>query len=543
MLRALAVATLCVCGSYVTLAQSVGVLRIKVVLVDAAGTRTPVPRHVLLISDNPATAAPREIVTGLDGTAEVRLRPGNYTVESDSPVMFQGKSYEWTKTLDIVAGRDAVLELTADNADVGAAVATDSVPTENDPAFLLPRWQDSVAALWTETRRASGFVVDARGLVVANQRLAGTATSVEVQLSPAVKVAARVLVSDAARDVSVLWVDPAVASSLTPIPLACGEASTPVVDGQKLFAIGVPLRREKEMSSAVATRIDPHAIAADFIVGAASTGGPVFAAAGGVVGITSIADDADEKRRTVTRVVPVADVCAAVASAEPKMKEGAPPSAARLPVEPSQTIPIEELKSAAQRRTGALNPYPMSSSDFDIVFITPVINYGGHESQQASGGQPRTFSRAAAAGGVRPLIDFANWWEYAAEFPPVLMIRATPKLVEGFWTTVARGAARTQGMALPPIKHFKSGFSRMRVLCGDTEVTPIHPFKIEQRISETEAINEGLYIVDPGALGPHCTPARLVLYSEKEPQKADAVSVDPRVLQQIWRDFEPYRER
>ena len=62
--------------------------------------------------------APRRIVTALDGTADVRLRPGNYTVESDRPVAFQGKAYQWTQIVDIAAGRDAVLELTADNAEV-----------------------------------------------------------------------------------------------------------------------------------------------------------------------------------------------------------------------------------------------------------------------------------------------------------------------------------------------------------------------------------------------------------------------------------------
>ena len=106
----------------------------------------------------------------------------------------------------------------------------------------------------------------------------------------------------------------------------------------------------------------------------------------------------------------------------------------------------------------------------------------------------------------------------------------------------AQGAARTQGMALPPIKHFKSGFLRMRAFCGDAEVTPIHPFKLEQRVSESDMIDEGLYVFDPGALGPHCATVKLVMYSEKEPEKGDTRVVDPKVLQQIWQDFAPYRE-
>ena len=41
----------------------------------------------------------------------------------------------------------------------------------------------------------------------------------------------------------------------------------------------------------------------------------------------------------------------------------------------------------------------------------------------------------------------------------------------------------------------------MRAFCGDTEVTPIHPFVVEHCLSETEAIIEGLYVFDPAALG------------------------------------------
>jgi hypothetical protein len=141
----------------------------------------------------------------------------------------------------------------------------------------------------------------------------------------------------------------------------------------------------------------------------------------------------------------------------------------------------------------------------------------------------------------RALTDFSNWSQYVSEFPPVLLVRVTPKLVEGFWTKVARGAAQTQGVAIPAMKHFKSGFFRMRAFCGDAEVMPIHPFKLEQRVSNADAIYEGLYIFDPGALGPLCGVVKLVLYSEKEPEKGDTLIVDAKVVQQVWQDFAPYR--
>jgi S1-C subfamily serine protease len=561
MLRAL-VATLVFVMPPAASGQALSVLHIKVVLLDNERKSTPVPRHALLVSDNPVSAAPRLIVTRLDGTADVRLRPGSYTVESDSPVAFHGRAYQWTQTVDIVAGRDTVLDLTADNAEVepaDSATKASAGPLENDPSFLLPRWQDSVVALWTPTTRASGFVIvsngdadgDANGLVVTNQRVIGTATSVEVQLTPAVKVAASVLVADPVRDVAVLWIDQKVIASVRPVPLSCTQApKPPVVNGQEIFTISVPVRQQKGMTSGTVSRVDPHGIVSDFILPLGSAGGPVFTGRGDLVGITSVIDEDDEKhqndrsRRGDSRVVRIAEACDVVASAEKKMKTAAPPSGTHLPVEPLLPFPVDALEDAAKRRAGGLSPYQISSSTFDVAFITPVLTYAAE--YQARQGRGRTSSKDTRTPDapqtlVRPLTDFSNWSAYVGDFPPVLLVRVTPKLVEGFWTMVARGAARTQGVSIPPIRHFKSGFSRLRAFCGDAEVTPIHPFKLEQRVSESDAIYEGLYVFDPGALGPRCGTVKLVLYSEKEPEKGDTRVVDPSVVQQIWQDFAPYR--
>jgi S1-C subfamily serine protease len=547
MLRAVVLAALVLVIPRTAPGQALSVLHIKVVLVDADRKATPVPHHGLLISDNPATAAPRLIVTAVDGTADVRLRPGNYTIESDRPVAFQGKAYQWTQTLDIVAGRDDVLQLTEGNAEVGpvaSATATiGATPLEADPSFLLPRWQDSVVAVWTADTHASGVVVDAKGLIATNQRVIGAAMSVEVQFTPTLKVTASVLASDAMRDVAVLRVDPAVVASLRPLPLGCGQAARPaVVDAQEIFTIGAPLREQKDMASGRVRGVEPHAIASDLMLAPGSSGGPVFTAGGEVIGITSLVNEKDDRKRGDSRVVRIGDVCDVVASAEKQMND-APPSGTHLPVEPVRRFPVEALKDAAQRAR-SLSAYQMSSSDFDVALITPVLTYGAqHRPEQASGGERRSGVRAqdAEQRSMRPLLDFGDWSEYVADFPPVLLVRVTPKLVEGFWTTVARGAAMTQGMSLPPIKHFKSGFSRLRAFCGDAEVTPIHPFRLAQRVSETDAIREGLYVFDPDAVGPQCGSVKLVLYSEKESQKGDTRVVDPKVLQQVWQDFAPYR--
>jgi S1-C subfamily serine protease len=532
--RTLILAALVAMGPHAATAQTLVVVHIRITLADGTNAAVPIARHALLISDNPATSAPRRVVTGPAGTVDVSLRPGNYTFESDEPLAFNGKGYQWTRTLDVPGGRDLVLELTAANADVVAAPAlSSSTAPDNDPSLLFAQWKDSVVAVWTPESRGSGFLVSADGLVVTSQRninnsgYSGAAVPAEVQFSASVKVEARVLVADRTRDLAVLWIDPGVASVSKPIPLGCDAASRPsFAVGQKLVAIGAPFRGDKELSPGNVITADSHASVADFRLARGSTGGPVFVSTGAVAGVSSLVDGEDERSRRDARVVSVDDVCAAVASAKAAMRGAAKPAAARLPVEPARPFPAGALAAQAGRRAGSLNPYRVSSSDFDVSFLTPVMVYNAMNNTKA---------RPA------PETDFGDWSDYFGDAPAVLVMRVTPKQTESFWTTVARGAAATQGAILPPIKHFKPGFARLRAYCGESEVVPIHPFTVARRVSETDGVREGLYVFDAQAFGPHCTSVKLVLSSEKASAKQDITTVDPKILQQIHDDFAAWR--
>ncbi len=441
-LSGLVVAVLLVAATGVDAVQPLGVLRITVVVTGGDQRATPVPRYALLVSDNPASAPPRRILTSAEGAIEVRLAPGNYTVESDRALAFEGQAYVWTLMVDVVAGRDTVLALTGSNAAVEAATA-DAVPlVEATVASPAPASSRAAAVtIWTPLTRTTGTVIGTNGLVVTGHHasFSGLPAAVQLTAASAIKVAAAVLVADAARNVAILWIDPATAALVEPAPPGCGE------------------------------------------------------------------------------------VCDLVAIAETKMKGMAPPAATRLPVEPATGFTAAVLNDAMRGPAGRQPPYQMPATDFDISLITPLQLY--------------------AAQNRRAPIDFKNWSDYVSEIPPVLLVRVTPKLAEGFWTKVARGAAQTQGIAVPPIMRPKAGFSHLRAYCGETEVTPIHPFKLEQRLSATETIYEGLYVFDPGAFPPSCGSIKLVVYSEKDPDKADSRTVEPKVVQQIWQDFAPLRDR
>jgi S1-C subfamily serine protease len=521
MRRVLVLAILACAAPIAISGQTLVVLHVRASLTDANGQATPLARHALIISDDPPSREPRRVVTSIDGTADVRLRPGRYVVESDQPVAFQGKGYRWRQTLDIATGSKPSLELTVANAvvepiEAGAAGAGATPAT--DTSFLLRQWLDSVVQVWTPTAHGSGFLVDAGGLIATSQRLIGEATSVEVQISRAIKVAGTVLEADPQRDIAIVRIHPSAMAAMKPVPLGCPGGSAPTVTReQEIFALAAPLRQNKGWTPGIVSRVDARTIATELSLATGGEGGPVFTASGDLVGITTLPGEREEPRRGATRVARIDGACELVAAAATKAKEAPAPSAAHLPVEPTTSAPVETFKEAVKRRAGSLKPYQIASSDFDIGFITPILNYAAQS---------------------QPNQTFSNWSDYVADIPPVLFIRVTPRMAESFWAKIARGAAMTQGMALPAIKSLKSGFDRMQVFCGGTEVTPIHPFKLELRVSETEALYEGLYAFDPAALGPGCESVKLVLYSEKEPAKADTRVVDSSILQQIRRDFE-----
>lgn len=520
-------------------AQVQGTLHVTISLLDAEQRSVPVPKHALLISDNPATSSPRRVVTGSDGKVDVRLRPGNYTVESDEPVAFGGRGYEWTIDVDVPANGEATVVLNAANAGIGdaPAVGPGVAPRLSSPSMALQQWKPSVVALWTPTGRSSGFLFDARGLVATSASQLAGVQAVDVQVSAEVKVRGQVVVADATKDLAVIRVAPEAVAGVTPLLVSC-PGSPNVVEGDELFALGVPMRPQQDtLSSGEVKRIASDHVEADLRLPPGVVGGPVFSETSELVGLTSLPAETDERRRLFS-VVPVSRLCDMRTAVDAALPSGTVPSAARLPVDTGAPAAADALKEAASKRAGDLSAYQAESSDFDIAFITPVMTYAAQhppaDRRTTSKDTHRTLEEEVRASRE---MDFGAWSEYVAEVPPVLLVRVTPKMAEGFWRGLARGAAMTQGIQLPPMKSAKAVFSRMQAYCGADEVAPIHTFLIETPTSDKDTFKEALYAFAPDALGSKCGSAKLVLYSEKEPQKGDSRQVAAAILTRIDQDM------
>jgi hypothetical protein len=500
-------------ASTLAAAQGAGTLRVRVVLTDASGVATPVPRLVLLVSDNPPTAEPRRVRTGADGTVELKVAPGNYTVELDEPIAFRGKAYTWTQTVDVAAGGATVLDFTVDNAETA-----DRARLSADSATFLTAWRDSVVEIWTPTRHAAGFVIDtARGLVATSHAAVGAAASVEVQLTAGadrIKVPGRVVVSDRDSGAAVVWIDPQVLQSTRAIDPGCGRGSFPAPAFKDTFtAITASMFGAKEVSDGAVTRVTPQAIFSDVRIGSDSAGGPVFAENGTLAGISAIDDKQDARRWNEAWIVPAERACSAISTALQKTTGVTAPPATRLPLEPVSTKSrLLAIKGGAAAKSPKPTAPKISAADFDLTFLTPTL--------------ARDLDAGARA-------DFGKWTDYVRDADQVLLVRVSPQFEESMWKMLARGAAATQGMALPPLRSFTSNFLQMRAYCGDTEVMPIHPFIIEHQAAERSPVREGLYVFAIDAFGPQCASVRFSMFSEKDPKNADTKSIDPQLFEQL----------
>jgi S1-C subfamily serine protease len=541
------IALLTVLGALAAAAPQAPVLRITVNVTAADGSTRAVPRYALLVSDDPVTAAPQRFVTKNDGSVEARLKPGKYIVESETPFILAGRSYEWSQPVAVtLAG--STLALTTANATVTKTVAgVDSAglaeaAAESAEESLLGAWQDSVFTIWTPHRAGRGFLADAHGLIATNQRLVGADTAVEVQLSATKKVAGRVIVSDPAKNVAIIWIDPQAASPARPMTLAGQQGAAPSVSAHdKVYAIEGRAAEAKSLISGTVEGVTEHTVTFDVPLGRDSSGAPIFTASGAVVAITTSADAASIVNELSDRAVRIEDARPALAEASTRMQGATPPSAAALPVDPARPFPIDALKAAAKTQ-GTVQAYLVPASDFDLHIITPTMIYAAMHPQEDR--EHFDYSRGDPVRGqpaLRPLDDFGAWNEYVGAAPAVVLIRVTPKFGENFWTTVARGAAQSQGVSIPAIKRPKAAFGSLHLTCGDKDIAPIHPFRIEHRISDTASIDEGLYAFDAAAFSPQCGTVKITVFSDKPADKGDTRAVDAKIVQQVWDDFAAYR--
>jgi S1-C subfamily serine protease len=503
-------------------------VKVRVVIVDKDLNQKPVPFLVVSFHHLANAANSAEVKTDLDGKAEKQLVPGRYSIISAKPVELGGKRYSWNLEIQINAP-DQHIDLTNDNAKIedlapGSGASAESKPSTSasggDLSTLFDRLKNSVVTVRSEAGEGSGFLVDSAGLVVTNNHVVQSSNYIAVQFDQRRKVPARLITSNADKDVAVLWFDPAAFREAVVAPLLPDQAPTKIVVGERVFTIGNPLGREKVLTTGVISKVEKDAITSDININPGNSGGPLFTLGGQVAGITTAG------LRNLASVVPVENVRPVVETARKQIVGGAPPEPTLLPVEPPDMFPAGVLRALLQQEKMDTKPYFFDAGEFQVAFYTPPVNFFLRHEDEMSAARKAAKRAGGDSSQAKPP---ASALEDAQDYRPVLVVRVRPKFGQFF-------KAR-----------FKNGFVRMRLLCGGKEMTPIEPGRNEyellnQRGGTIDTTYQGRYSYLPDAVSPSCGSVTLEIYSEKEPNTPLTRPIDPATVDRVWADFEPYRK-
>ena len=257
----------------------------------------------------------------------------------------------------------------------GTAKAAAPPRLTDDLTTQFKRMQNSVVTVWSEFGHGTGFIVDSAGLVLTNQHVVGPSEYIAVQFDERRKLPAVLLAADPEKDIAVLRTNFSVVAEAIVAPIAQGNSSEPlVVEGERVFTIGSPLHQTKILTTGIVSKLEAHAILSDININHGNSGGPLFNSAGAVVGITTF-HDPDLGGAGVSGIVRIEEVTPVLEQAKIKMAQMPLPEPTLLPVEPTDTFPIEALKETLMEKKFDRRPYLMEIGDYDVAVITPPLHY------------------------------------------------------------------------------------------------------------------------------------------------------------------------
>jgi S1-C subfamily serine protease len=225
-------------------------VHVHVILVDSELNQKPVPFLNVTLK---GVATSSGVKTGLDGAAETTLPPGAYTITTTKPVDFDGKLYSWSLRVTLT-GVEKTVDLTNENAkeeeNDAAATTRSSGASSGDLTEQFKKLKNTVVTVISESGHGTGFFVDGKGLILTNQHVVAQSQYLAVQFDREHKIAARLIASDAQKDVALLWANMSALPSATPAVLARSSGShAPVQEGERVFTIGSPLSLDREKNS------------------------------------------------------------------------------------------------------------------------------------------------------------------------------------------------------------------------------------------------------------------------------------------------------
>ncbi|HEX8396667.1 MAG TPA: serine protease [Pyrinomonadaceae bacterium] len=554
---------LVLCGF--TDAQTTANVIFKVAVVDKTLNLKNVPKFPLVLRKTDDSAfVEQRISTSVEGAATVALPAGSYTVSSEKPLEFEEKSFVWEHNFKVEAGKDSIVELSNDNAKITnltASVAANISPRRRitEEAELFKTLRDGVVTVEGELGAGTGFIVDDRGLILTNQHVISKSTEIRVRFDKQTVVRAKLIHEDPERDVAVLLANLSACKTCRALKIAENTPDNPpIVEGERVFAIGSPLFQDKILTSGIVSKVEKRAIISDISINPGNSGGPLFNLDGDVIGLTTFGVDAGSGPG-ISGIVRIEEAAGLLGKAREDLKTRTALTAELLPTVPEGTFPVETIKTRIEAsKKFDQKPYKDDIKDYQINYMTPVFKFYLSEKDRIESMKDRDKRNKDKGTTTNSTVDryrdLRNWNEYAGELRPAVEILALPEVAasgKSLLLGVLTGVA-SQGMIMtPPNYKFKADFYQMKLLCNNQEVTPLRRQKVEFGAAmpsyykvKTRFTYAGVYtypfdVFEPGK----CAQMQLQVFSEEDIEKAIVTNVTELTKQRIWNDFSDFRQQ
>lgn len=556
-------------------------VKIRAAVVGTDLTVRPVPQMDLFIigphGDTTRTS------TDLDGSADGSFKDGVYRIESARSVTIGNQRYRWafyqTFSKDMrpieLTQRNAIIDTiavstattgtstaptTADStqpansagpADSAASPKTPAKPVrhENVEREIFAKYKSGVFTVFG-VGRGTGFLADSTGLVVTNAHLVKGADEVRVQIDSVTKVYAKPLVSDDDKDVAVLAINMSHCGACVVLPLFDSSKSTAPAAGDRVLALGSPLNRLSVLSIGIVSSADDHAIVSDAGVNWLNTGGPLVNLDGYVIALNSTRESqlalsdvsAGPRVASSTPASSIADAVQRARTALPSLGAAAPTDSL-LPVLPPDPFPKAPIDAVSALPRLDLDVYRTGGGPFRLLTMTPqVMAWRQVQADKALAARKHDDPRKAAQWRrIDPIEGWRDWRDYLDDRRAVVIVNVMPE------------AAAFPFYEADKLQNFDGGNFKSMVITRDgVPIVPVEKVRIpavlnvdEMRASGRQVPMQGIYVYRirdfaPRAVGTTATYAVRIV-DAAQPDKPVSIPIQPAMIEQLWKDFTPYR--
>jgi len=439
-------------------------------------------------------------------------------------------------------------------------------------AKLFQTLRDGVFTIYGDTGHGSGFLIDREGLILTNDHVVSNSMHLRVQINDSVKVAAKILASDARQDIAVLRVNADITAGLPVLSLA-DRIEDLAYEGERVIAIGSPLNQIRIVTSGIISSVNPDVIISDVTINEGNSGGPLINMDGEVIAVNTF-KDVSQTGAGIAGSIVINQARDLIREAQDQMTTGKAPSADLLPVMPRTPYPLWALEHIAKMSKRDTTPYqlksristrggtfadestgdrkPVARGGYFVTMATPPHIYWERKKFELKATEKRRKREerggAGSAESYDPFEDLKDWFQYSGGYTPTVMISVAPEV--GRTTSNVVGSifsVALVGVAPPPELEFKADLKNVIL-----KIDGIPQEEIKRGMSYLAVSGFGSDLARAGnfvfpheifAPGDDGWPrVTLEVYSIDKPDDPMVLMIPERTLQQIWVDFEPFRE-